>query len=166
MQIESNEPTIIRKIAWSTTVPHLTILLSLIVFAWIIFLPDDFIRGSMFGALLYLIYSKGSKSLFLRHHQRGIYQIRLGSFQEAIASFTLSYEFLNRHRWLDHYRWVTLLDASAISYREMALVNIAYARAQLHGDIASLADYRRALDEFPDSELARAGIEHSKSSKH
>ncbi|HEX7447932.1 MAG TPA: hypothetical protein VF306_10325 [Pirellulales bacterium] len=50
------------------------------------------------------------------------------------------------------------MSSSAISYREMALCNIAFCYAQLgNGENAELY-YRRTLDEFPDSGLADAAL--------
>jgi tetratricopeptide (TPR) repeat protein len=154
------QPATRKKIAWYTVAPHLAILITLFVLTWRLFLPNDFRHASIYGTLLYLFYSFGSKSFLLRHHQRGIYLTKLGSFQDAIAAFGLSYEFLEKYPWLDKYRCVTLLDSSAISYREMALVNIAYARAQLNQVAASLADYRRVLEQFPESKMAKEGVEY------
>ena len=158
MSFEYEQTATRKKIAWYSLAPHLAILFVMIVFTWRLFLPNDFRHASIYATFLYLLYSFGSKSFLLRHHQRGIYLTKLGSFQDAIAAFELSYEFLERYPWLDKYRNVTLLDSSAISYREMALVNIAYARAQLNEDAASLADYQRALEKFPESEMAKEGI--------
>ncbi|MEX2316199.1 MAG: tetratricopeptide repeat protein [Pirellulales bacterium] len=51
-----------------------------------------------------------------------------------------------------------MLSASAMSYREMALCNMAFCYAQA-GDGQRAKDvYRQAIDLFPSSELARAGL--------
>ena len=160
MSFDREQPATRKRIAWYTIAPHLAILLTLVVLTWRVILPNDFRHASIYATLLYLLYSFGSKSFLLRHHQRGIYLTKLGSFQDAISAFGLSYEFLEKYPWLDKYRCVTLLDSSAISYREMALVNIAYTRAQLNEEAASLACYRRALEQFPESEMAKEGVEY------
>jgi hypothetical protein len=41
---------------------------------------------------------------------------------------------LNRYAWIDKYRFIIMLDSSAIAYSEMALCNIAYSYIQL-GDM-------------------------------
>jgi hypothetical protein len=56
-----------------------------------------------------------------------------------------------------------MLDSSAVSYREMALCNIAYSYAQLNDRSAALQSYRRAVEEFPESEMAKSGISYLES---
>lgn len=51
------------------------------------------------------------------------------AFREAIDKFQRSYGFLEKYPWLDKYRFITMLDSSARSYREMALCNIAYSNS-------------------------------------
>ena len=53
-----------------------------------------------------------------------------------------------------------MLDSSALSYREMALVNIAYSYVQLDEKATALKYYQRALEEFPESKMAQSGIEY------
>ena len=133
---------------------------ALMIAGWQVFSPNDFWRGSAFGVVAYLVYSFGSKSILLKNHRRGIYFAKLGSYQDAIREFQLSYQFLDKHKWVDTYRFLVMLDSSAISYREMALCNVAYSHAQLGQPAEALQYYRRALQEFPESELARNGVLH------
>ncbi|HEV2829857.1 MAG TPA: tetratricopeptide repeat protein [Pyrinomonadaceae bacterium] len=121
-------------------------------------MPYDFRRASVYGAAIYLIYSFGSRALLLKNHRRGIYLTKLDSYQDAINEFRLSYEFLSRYSWLDKYRFITMLASSAVSYREMALCNIGYSYARLNEMSAALQSYRRALQEFPESEIAKAAL--------
>ena len=51
-----------------------------------------------------------------------------------------------------------MMSASAISYREMALCNIAFCYSQLGDGQKAESYYRRALDEFPNSALAVAAL--------
>ena len=161
----SEQPTIRRKTAWLPVIPQLVIMLILMLFVWKVFLPDDFWRASGYGAAIYLIYSFGSRAILLKNHRRGINLIKLNSYQEAINEFRLSYEFLTRYSWLDKYRFVTMLASSAISYREMALCNIAYSYARLHEMNAAREAYRRAIREFPESEGAKDGLEYIESGR-
>lgn len=149
-----------RKIAWLTTIPHLFILLALMLFIWQIFLPDDFLAASMYGAAAYLSYSFGSRSMLLRHHKKGVNLMKPGSYRDAIREFESSYQFLSNHSWIDRYRVITMLDQSAIPYREMALCNIGYSYVQLEEPALALQYYQRAQTEFPESELAQNGVEH------
>ena len=69
-----------------------------------------------------------------------------------------SYDFFTRCRWLDRYRAVTLMSLSAISYREMALINIAFAYSQIGDGGKAKEHYERALDDFPNSGMASAAL--------
>ena len=85
---------------------------------------------------------------------------RQQAFREAIDKFQRSYEFLEKYPWLDKYRFITMLDSSARSYREMALCNIAYSHVQLDDRASALKYYEKALEEFPHSDMAQSGLEY------
>jgi tetratricopeptide (TPR) repeat protein len=156
----SAELPIVRKTAWAYIVPQLILLFLLTLFFWKTFLPTSFSMAAAYAAVVYLLYSFGSKSLLLRYHREGIHLSKRQAFREAIDRFQRSYGFLEKHPWLDKYRFITMLDSSALSYREMALLNIAYSHVQLDEKATALKYYQRALQEFPESEMAQSGIEY------
>ena len=149
---------IVRRIAWLYTLPHLLVMFGLILLLWRVLFPNEFDLAMVYGALGYLVYSFGSKALLLRHHRRGIRLVNLKLFREAIPEFQSSYSFLSKYGWIDKYRSITMLDSSAMPYREMALCNVAFSYAQV--DEKSKADeyYQKALDEFPESVMAKSGL--------
>jgi tetratricopeptide (TPR) repeat protein len=155
----NSQPPIVRKTAWLYTIPQLLILFALMIVG-AIFSANNFGYGGAYGAAAFLIYSFGSKSVLLRNHRKGIYFAKLNSYQNALREFQLSYQFLDKHQWVDKYRFLVMLDSSAISYREMALCNIAYSHVQLRQPVEALQYYRRALEQFPKSHLAKDGIAH------
>ena len=53
-----------------------------------------------------------------------------------------------------------LLDSSAIGYREMALCNIAYSYVRLGDKVKAREYYQRAVEEFPESDVATGGLEY------
>jgi tetratricopeptide (TPR) repeat protein len=154
------EVLVVRKTAWAFIVPQLILLLLLTLFFWKAFLPTSLSVAGVYAAVVYLLYSFGSKSVLLRHHREGMHLAKLQAFREAIEKFKRSYGFLEKHPWLDKYRFITMLDSSALSYREMALCNIAYSHAQLEEPVSALKYYERAMEEFPQSEMAQRGIEY------
>lgn len=79
-------------------------------------------------------------------------------FAEAIREFEASYAFLSRYRWLDDYRCVFLMSPAAMTYREMALINIAFSYSQLGDGAKTVEYYRRTLNEFPENQMARAAL--------
>jgi tetratricopeptide (TPR) repeat protein len=133
----------------------------LILLFWKVQFPHDFKLAILYGALGYLLYSFGSKAMALRHHRRGIHLLKRGLFREAISEFQSSYSFLSKYAWLDKYRFITILDSSAMPYREMALCNIGYSYVLLDEKAKAQECYRRALEEFPESDLAKSGLEHT-----
>jgi tetratricopeptide (TPR) repeat protein len=79
-------------------------------------------------------------------------------FAEAIPQFQQSYGFFAKHAWVDRWRSLTLLSSSRISYREMALLNLAFCLGQTGQQAQALAEYERTLAEFPDSKVAQMSI--------
>jgi tetratricopeptide (TPR) repeat protein len=106
---------------------------------------------------LYLLWSRLSKAVALRYQHRGLRLAQAGLFEQAADAFATSFERLSRHAWVDRYRFVVLLDASAVAYRELALVNIAYCQLRRGATRDALAAYRAALRTFPHSTMARDG---------
>lgn len=96
--------------------------------------------------------------LLARAHRHGIHLSHQHRFAEAIVEYEASYDFFSRHRWLDDYRSIFMMTPGAMSYREMALVNIAFAYSQLGDGTKAIEYYRRALDEFPDNQIALAAL--------
>ena len=110
------------------------------------------------GAAAYLVYSIGSRFLIPRAHRRGMRLFRRQQYEQAISAFHESYDFFTRNVWLDRYRAAIMLSPSAMTYREMALCNIAFCYSQI-GEGGKAKDYyRRALAEFPNNGLAQAAL--------
>lgn len=77
---------------------------------------------------------------------------------DAISYFQKSYDFFQRYSWLDRFGYLVLLNSSAISYREMALNNIAFSYGQAGDGENAKEYYEKTLLEFPNSTLACAGL--------
>lgn len=110
----------------------------------------------LIGAGFYLIWSRMSMLVLLRHHRTGIQFLRSGAHAMAIQQFEQSYRLFARFPWLDNFRWLTLLSPSALSYREMALNNIGYAFVQMKKFGKARERYQQLLDQFPDGEMAES----------
>lgn len=151
--MKSKVPTI-RQIAWISTIPHLTIM-GIIILVFYQFYPND---AFVLGAVTYLLISNGLRTLIPRFHRKAIGLVRQQKFEEAISLYEKSYAFFTRNNWIDKYRYVTLLSSSKMSYTEMALNNIAFCYSQIGDGINSKKYYEKTLFEFPDSGIARAGL--------
>jgi len=146
---------VLRQVSWLGTIPQLVALGVAVVVGW--FLTES-IRGVTYGALIYLAYSMGSRSLLLQTQRRGMRLLQFKRYEEAVTQFEASYDFFSRHSWIDRYRSIVFMSPSAISFREMALVNIAFAFSQMGEGAKAKEYYRRTLDEFPESAVARTTL--------
>jgi len=132
-----------RPVSWPAVILKVVVFVSAIGTGWLITRDSN---GVALGAGAYLVYSFGSRKLFLGDHRRGMQHIQQREFEEAIPDFKAGYSFFTRHSWLDRYRAITVLSPSAMSYREMALLNIAFAYGQLGEGAKSKEYYLRAKE--------------------
>ena len=113
---------------------------------------------AFYGAAVYLILSFGLKSVFLRAHRQGMERVKQHQLADAIPLFVKSVVYFTNHAWLDKYRYLTLLDSSKISYKEMGLSNIAYCYYHTGDTKTAKEYYERLLAEFPENETAKASL--------
>ena len=147
-------PTV-RPISWLAAVPQLLALAAAVTIGWFATRSSS---GIFCGAAVYLIYSFGSRNRIPRAHRRGIRLSQAQQFREAIGAHKESYDFFSRHAWLDRFRSIAMMSPSAMSYREMALINIAFAYSQIGDGAKAKEYYKRAQEEFPDSGMATAAL--------
>ncbi|MDH4229738.1 MAG: hypothetical protein OEW11_08360 [Nitrospirota bacterium] len=95
-----------------------------------------------------------SRELLTRDHRLGIRLVRKKRFAEAIPRFEAAHAFMERHPWIDRWRSVVLLSNSGMSYREMALLNVAFCYSQIGRTPEAVGIYERVHREFPDNGLA------------
>lgn len=146
---------VVRRISWPLAIPQLLAMVIAIAAIELIIRPATFYHSILWGCAIYLVYSFGSRFLLTRAHRQGMQLTKSGKYQEAIAAFEKSYQFFSRYDWIDRYRFVTLMNPSAMSYREMALINIGYCYVQLGKKEEAREYYQKTLAEFPHSELAK-----------
>lgn len=151
--MNAKTPTI-RQTAWISVIPQLGVM-GLIILIWWQINPD---KAVINGAITYLIISFSLRRIVARDHRKGMQLVKTQNFETAIPFFEKSYDFFSRNDWIDKYRYLTLLSSSRISYKEMALNNIAFCFGQLGNGQKAKEYYERTLSEFPDSGLATAGL--------
>ena len=134
----SNVP-IVRQIARTSLAPQFALIAVLMGGAYL----AGFEPFILIGAAAYLVLSFALRRLIPRDHRAGIALLRREMFADALPHFERSYEFFTRHRWLDDWRFITLLSSSRVSYREMALLNVAYCYGQTGYGERSRAYYQR-----------------------
>ena len=151
--MSSKTPTV-KQVAWISIIPQL-IVMGLLIFIWYQFNQKDFI---IYGAGSYLILSYILRSSIPKDHRVGMKKVKTENFESAIPDFEKSYEFFKKHGWIDKYRFLVLLSSSRITYKEMALNNIAFCYGQIGQGDKSREYYERTLKEYPDSGMAKAGL--------
>lgn len=154
----SSKAPITRQTSWPMVAPQLLSMLALMFFVQILFQPESILHSITIGASIYLLYSCGSRRLIARTHRKGIWLSKEGRFEEAIEQYEKSYAFFNKNSWIDRYRGVAMMTPSAISYREMALINIVYCLAQLGQAQQSKEYYEKTHEEFPNSGIAQSSL--------
>jgi len=151
----TNRMPVVRQISWLATIPQFAALGVAMGLGWAFMGSAE---GFVWGAAVYLAYSFGSRALIPYHHRRGIRLSAGGRYREAIREYEASYDFFIRHAWLDRFRSVVMMSPSAVGYREMALVNMAYCHGQLGNGSEAKKYYERALREFPESSIAKSAL--------
>lgn len=151
--MSSKIPTV-RQIAWISIVPQLLVM-GIIMLIWYQYNKSDFL---LYGAVTYLVISQLLRRIVAKDHRKGMSKVKLEKFEDAIPHFEKSYEFFKTNDWVDKYRFLTLLSSGRMTYKEMALNNIAFCYGQIGDGKLSKEYYERTLDEFPNSGMAKAGL--------
>jgi tetratricopeptide (TPR) repeat protein len=146
---------VVRPISWPAMIPQLVVMALAVGLGYLLLRSTS---GIVLGGLAYLTYSFGSRAVLLASHRRGMRLLRSGRYDEAVPAFEASYDFFSRNPWVDRLRCITMMSPAALSYREMALLNIAFAHVQASRGAEARASYQRVLREFPDNSLAQAAL--------
>ena len=153
---------IIRQVSLNAVVLQIFIIWAMMGLARLAGFNDPFVPI----VIVYLCLFIGLRKMIPRNHRRGVAFLRVKEFEKAAQEFEASYRFFERHPWLDRFRYLTLLSASRISYREMALLNSAYCYG-LIGDGRKMKEYyEKALQRFPDSDIAKLSLQMIESARN
>lgn len=145
---------IVRQIAWVSLIPQLAVMAILIWLAWMLGLPEPVLMG----AAAYLVLSVALRTAIARDHRKGMALVKRARFAEAIPYFEAAYRRFVRRPWLDRHRFILLLSSSRMSYKEIALCNIAFCHGQLGDGAKAREYYERALQESPGSAIATTAL--------
>lgn len=100
--------------------------IAILLFIMLLFKQLNIPRYVLLGFAIYFLLSGYLKIIIPRAHRKGLYYLRKGEFEGAVYMFGRSYDFFNKHSYLEKYRALLLLSLSAFEYREMAIMNIIY----------------------------------------
>ncbi|MDR0262577.1 MAG: tetratricopeptide repeat protein [Sphingobacterium sp.] len=147
--MSANVP-IVRSVSWPAV-------LILIVFWMVLVVASLFLfqlEGVMVASVLFFILVTALQQLIPKSHKKGMKAVKQNDFKGAIEYFKQSVDFFTKKEWLDKYRAVTMFSASKMSYREMALCNIAFCYSQTGQAEKAKALYEEILQEYPENGIA------------
>lgn len=107
--------------------------------------------------LVYFIVFLGMRLLLTRQHRKGIKLLRCAKFDDAIVCFENTYDFFNKHTLLNKYIPL-IISANKITYKEMAMLNIAYCYILKKDGKKAKEIYEETLLEYPNSMIARSSL--------
>ena len=149
----SNIP-IVKQIAWIYLIPQVIFMgLILLVYHFLVFREPV-----LWCVLTYLALSFLIRKMLAKYHQQGMKLVKQQKFENAISLFIKSVDFLSKHQWIDKYRFLRLLSASKMTYKEMALCNIAFCYSQICNGPKGKEYCEQTLKEFHKNGLAIAAL--------
>lgn len=147
--------TTFRSFSWPYFIIHL-FLIAGIALAIVYFYPaTHFVNALLLGVAVYIGWQVAAGSFLMVNHVRGMKLMRKKDYPGAIEAFAQSEQFLIANPWIDKYRCLVLLSASGISYREMALYNIAMGYSALGNVTQTRKTLTHFLEVAPRSPLGR-----------
>lgn len=152
----SSEKPIVRQVAWLSMFPQFIVMGVLVGVS--ILLVKSFKLALLLAMAAYLVIAFILRCRVPLNHRKGILLYKQGNYAQAIEEFKKSYDFFQKHSWIDKYRYLTLLSSSKASYAEMALLNIAFCYTQSNNAELSKEYYKKVLEFFPDSEMAKSAL--------
>src|SRR6476469_6261024 len=123
----ASKTSLLRQTDWNSIFPQLAVMGLLIFFYYL----GDASDPILYGALTYLAISFFMRTFIPKDHRKGMALLKEKRYADAIPFFKKSYGFFTESLWIDKYRYLTLFSSSRISYREMALNNIAFCYSQM-----------------------------------
>lgn len=141
---------IVRQVSWPAALLITLLWVAIIAVLVILFKKHGIFIGVVLFSLLFILLQQ----LIPSSHNKGMKAIKQNDFKTAIEYFKQSAEFFTKNKWIDKYRAVTLLSASKMCYREMALCNMAFCYGQTMQAEKAKALYKEILDEYPDNGIA------------
>ena len=141
-------------VSWLNTAITLGVLAVFVLVGWSLGRTN----GIFLGTLSYLVLSQTLRRVIARHHRKAIGHSKRHEFAQAITEFERSLDFFRANDWVDRFRAITMLSASGMSYREMALCGLGFCYAQLGDGLNARRNYEDCLREFPDNGMAESAL--------
>jgi tetratricopeptide (TPR) repeat protein len=148
-------PFVRGRVVWFYIIPQLILIFLL---CWIFSLYTDDTFTFLFGLVSYWLIIFSLRNLVAKSHRKGIALLKKNNFEQAIVYFQKSVNFFEKNPWVDKYRYLTLLSASRMTYREMGLCNIAFSLSQSGRAAEAKEIYIQVLKQYPENGIATAAL--------
>ena len=125
-----------------------------LILLYFIFVESGSDEPLLWSAMIYLVLAYGLRYFVPVDHRKGIRELKEGHYEAALNSFTKSFEFFSKHKWVDTFRAFTVFTTSKQSYREMAIVYKAFTLVCLERKEEAKEYYEDCLKEYPDNSMA------------
>jgi len=129
-----------------------------LILLYFIFIQSGSDEPLLWSAMIYLVLAYGLRYFVPVDHRKGIRELKQGHYEAALDSFTKSFEFFSKHKWVDRFRALTIFSASKQSYREMAMINRAFTLVCLERKDEAKEYYENCLKEYPDNLIAEDAL--------
>ena len=153
---------IVRQVAWISMIPQISFMGLIILVYYKLELEEPIV----YGALTYLVISFCLRNLITNSHKQGMKLVKQQQFSDAIPFFEKSVDFFTRNKWIDKFRFITLLSSSKMTYKEIGLCNIAFCYSQIGNGVKAKEYYEITLREFPNNVIALTAIKLINSVEH
>lgn len=151
----ADTPFVRGKVIWLYTIPQFILLFTLF---WFFSQYTEDRTDMIYGVLVYWFLIYALRNIIARQHRQGVALLKKNNFEQAISYFKQSVTYFERKPWIDKYRYITLLSASRMTYREMGLCNIAFSLTQLGRGAEAKEIYHKVLEEYPGNGIATAAL--------
>ncbi len=110
-------------------------------------------ESGLWTGMVYLMLAYSLRYFVPLDHRKGMRELKQGNYEEALTYFGKSFEFFSNHVWIDRFRVFTTFSVSRLCYREIAMVNQAFALVCLDRKEEAKILYEECLKEYPENNI-------------
>ena len=110
------------------------------------------------GLFCYLIINLIFYRVIPNKHIKGLINLAKADYKTALKDFEKSHLFFSKHNFFDRYGFIFLLKMSRYSYREAALLNMAFINYKIGNIEEALKLYEKVLSINSENRIAKKGI--------
>ena len=148
----------IKKVSYLRLIPQIMFLLLINYLLDVFKIASDFIPVIFYSIIILVLYQYLIRYTLTIEHAKGIILLKKGKFAEAIEHFSNSFDFFDKHRYLDKWRSILFLNPTQYDYRELALTNMAFCYTQIGNGDKAKELYEKCLREYPKNGIAFSAL--------